>query len=73
MATTISNNGVRFRHEPGSADIEIYAEAPTVLPIKEVVEDLIGLLSASQATEVLLRLQAPLKPLASHSQRPVLA
>jgi len=73
MATTISNNGVRFRHEPGSTDIEIYAEAPTVLPIKEVVEDLIGLLSASQATEVLLHLQAPSKPLASHSQRPVLA
>jgi hypothetical protein len=73
MATTISNNGVRFRHEPGSMDIEIYAEAPTVLPIKEVVEDLIGLLSDEQATEVLLRLQAPLTPLAKHNQRPVLA
>ena len=73
MATTISNNGVRFRHEPGSTDIEIYAEAPTVLPIKEVVEDLIGLLSSEQATEVLLRLQAPLTPLAKHNQRPVLA
>jgi len=73
MATTISNNGVRFRHEPGSTDIEIYAEAPTVLPIKEVVEDLIGLLSDEQATEVLLRLQAPLTPLAKHNQRPVLA
>ena len=73
MATTISNNGVRFRHEPGSADIEIYAEAPTVLPIKEVVEDLIGLLSDEQATEVLLLLQAPLTPLAKHNQRPVLA
>jgi hypothetical protein len=73
MATTISNNGVRFRHEPGSTDIEIYAEAPTVLPIKEVVEDLIGLLSDEQATEVLLRLPAPLTPLAKHNQRPVLA
>ena len=73
MATTISNNGVRFRHELGSMDIEIYAEAPTVLPIKEVVEDLIGLLSDEQATEVLLRLQAPLTPLAKHNQRPVLA
>lgn len=73
MATTISNNGVRFRHEPGSTDIEIYAEAPTVLPIKEVVDDLIGLLSCEQATEVLLRLPAPSRPQPSHSQRPVLA
>ena len=73
MATTISNNGVRFRHEPGSTDIEIYAEAPTVLPIKEVVYDLIGLLSDEQATEVLLLLQAPLTHLAKHNQRPVLA
>ena len=73
MATTISNNGVRFRHEPGSMDIEIYAEAPTVLPIKEVVEDLIGLLSDEQATEVLLRLPEPLKHLGVHNQTPVLA
>jgi len=73
MATTISNNGVRFRHEPRSMDIEIYAEAPTVLPIKEVVEDLIGLLSDEQATEVLLLLQAPLTPRLVHAQTPELA
>jgi len=73
MATTISNNGVRFRHEPGSTDIEIYAEAPTVLPIKEVVEDLIGLLSDEQATEVLLRLPAPLTHRSAHAQRLELA
>ena len=73
MATTISNNGVRFRHKPGSTDIEIYAEAPTVLPIKEVVDDLIGLLSDEQATEVLLRLQAPLTPRLVHAQTPELA
>ena len=73
MATTISNNGVRFRHEPGSTDIEIYAEAPTVLPIKEVVEDLIGLLSSEQATEVLLRLQEPSRHHSAHAQRLELA
>lgn len=73
MATTISNNGVRFRHEPGSTDIEIYAEAPTVLPIKEVVEDLIGLLSDEQATEVLLLLPAPLTHRVAHAQRLELA
>lgn len=54
-------------------DIEIYAEAPTVLPIKEVVEDLIGLLSDEQATEVLLLLQAPLTPRLVHAQTPELA
>lgn len=73
MATTISNNGVRFRHEPGSTDIQIYAEAPTVLPISEVIEDLIGLLSDEQATEVLLRLPALSTHLGVHNQRPVLA
>ena len=73
MTTTINNKGATFIHKDGSTDIEIYAVAPVVLPISEVVEDLIGLLSSEQATEVLLRLPEPLKHLGVHNQTPVLA
>ena len=48
MTTTINNKGATFIHKDGSTDIEIYAVAPVVLPISEVVEDLIGLLSDEQ-------------------------
>ena len=73
MTTTINNKGATFIHKDGSTDIEIYAVAPVVLPISEVVEDLIGLLSSEQATEVLLRLPAPLKHLGVHNQTLALA
>lgn len=73
MTTTINNKGAKFIHKDGSADIEIYAVAPVVLPISEVVEDLIGLLSSEQATEVLLRLPMPLRHQLIHNQTPVLS
>jgi len=73
MTTTINNKGATFIHKDGSTDIEIYAVAPVVLPISEVVEDLIGLLSSEQATEVLLRLPEPLKHLGVHNQTLALA
>ena len=70
MTTLISNCGVRFLHEGfGGTDIEIHAEVPTKLPMRQVCEDLIGLLSASQATEDLVRLQELLTRQLEHSQR----
>ena len=70
MTTLISNNGVRFLHSGcGETDIEIHAEVPTKLPMRQVCEDLIGLLSTSQATEDLLLLQALLKRRLVHSQK----
>lgn len=70
MTTLISNNGVRFMHGGcGETDIEIHAEVPAKLPMRQVCEDLIGLLSASQATEDLLLLQALLKRQLAHSQK----
>ena len=71
MTTLISNCGVRFLHGGcGETDIEIHAEAPAVVPMRQVCEDFIGLLSASQATEDLVRLQELLKRQLEHSQRP---
>lgn len=71
MTTLISNCGVRFLHGGcGETDIEIHAEVPTKLPMRQVCEDLIGLLSASQATEDLVRLQELLVRRLEHSQRP---
>ena len=73
MTTIINNKGASFIHEDGSADIEIYAVAPVVLPISEVVEDLIGLLSSEQATEVLQRLPMLSAHRSIHAQTPELA
>jgi len=70
MTTLISNCGVRFLHSGcGETDIEIHAEVPTKLPMRQVCEDLIGLLSDAQATEDLVRLQELLTRRLEHSQR----
>jgi hypothetical protein len=73
MTTTINNKGATFIHKDGSTDIEIYAVAPVVLPISEVIEDLIGLLSNEQATEVLQRLPMLSAHRSIHVQTPELA
>ena len=70
MTTLISNCGVRFLHDGcGETDIEIYSEVPTKLPMRQVCEDLIGLLSDAQATEDLVRLQELVARQLEHSQR----
>ena len=73
MTTTINNKGATFIHKDGSTDIEIYAVAPVVLPISEVVEDIIGLLSNEQATEVLQRLPGLSMHRLEHARTPELA
>ena len=71
MTTLISNCGVRFMHGGcGETDIEIHSEVPTKLPMRQVCEDLIGLLSDARATEDLLRLQELVARKLEHSQRP---